>query len=49
MKCGDCGGKGCCGSEETEATVTKTKHDAFFITFKVFPLNSEVALFSLST
>jgi hypothetical protein len=49
MKCGDCGGKGCCGAEETESTVAKIKHDALFITFKVFPLNGNVTMFSLST
>jgi len=49
MKCGDCGGKGCCGAEETESIVAKIKHDALFITFKVFPLNGNVTMFSLST
>jgi len=49
MNCGNCGGKGCCSSEETETTVTKIKHDSLFITFKVFPLDTNVTMFSLST
>ena len=42
-------GKGCCGAEETKSTVVKIKHDELFITFKVFPLNGNVTIFSLST
>ncbi len=49
MNCGDCGGKGCCGSEENETTLSQLKHDSLFITFKVFPPNSNVAVFTLST
>jgi hypothetical protein len=49
MKCGDCGGKGCCTSEEPESTGAQIKQDALFITFKIFSPGPNVAIFSLST
>jgi hypothetical protein len=50
MSCGGCSGKGCCssGSSEVEPDEVKIKHDSLFITFKVFPLSSNVAMFSVS-
>ena len=49
MTCGNCVGKGCCSSEETDTTVAQIEHDSLFITFKVFPLDTNVTMFSLST
>ena len=49
MNCGNCGGKGCCSSEETDTTVAQIEHDSLFITFKVFPLDTKITMFSLST
>jgi hypothetical protein len=45
MSCGKCGGKGCCSESEPKNGETLQKSvGTLFITFKVFPLNTNVAL-----
>ncbi|MCW4012558.1 MAG: hypothetical protein NWF07_06135 [Candidatus Bathyarchaeota archaeon] len=45
MSCGKCSGKGCCStSEPKNGDTPKNGIGTLFITFKVFPLNTNVAL-----